>query len=244
MHYGIAAFEGDGIGPETLLPTVDILRRLASDSGDYSLRFETVPAGAAHYAKTGESLPASSMQVARAYLDRQPYFQQMERFLIHETTVHWVDTFRYLAGDPVAVYADLRRLNPAIAGEDAGYVLSDHPGGVVALFDGNRHLGHAADNLRRTMGEALFEGTGGTMDIGGDGAVTLRASGRTAVRTLLPPDRWDGFGGDCVHALQSHVVSGLLDGTDFENEAADYLTVIAIEEAIYRSAAEGRKLRI
>lgn len=183
-------------------------------------------------------------QGPRAYLDRQPYFQQMERFLIHETTVHWVDTFRYIAGDPIAVYADLRRLNPAIAGEDAGYVLSDHPGGVVALFDGNRHLDHAADNLRRTMGEALFEGTGGTMDIGGDGAVTLRAFGRTAVRTLLPPDRWDGFGGDCVHALQSHVVSGLLDGTEFENEAADYLTVIAIEEAIYRSAAEGRKLRI
>ena len=46
-----------------------------------------------------------------AYLSRQPYFQKMERFLVHETAVHWIDTFRYLAGDPVAVYADLRRIN-------------------------------------------------------------------------------------------------------------------------------------
>ena len=55
-----------------------------------------------------------------AYLDRQPYFQQMPRFLVRETAVHWVDTFRFLLGNPLSVYADLRRLNPAIAGEDAG----------------------------------------------------------------------------------------------------------------------------
>jgi len=36
-----------------------------------------------------------------AYLARQPYFQQMERFLVHETAVHWIDTFRYLFGDPI-----------------------------------------------------------------------------------------------------------------------------------------------
>ena len=183
-------------------------------------------------------------QGPRAYLDRQPYFQQMPRFLVHETAVHWIDTFRYLLGDPVAVYADLRRLNPAIAGEDAGHIVFDHPGGARALFDGNRHLDHAADNLRRTMGEALFEGTGGTLRLTGDGALHLRRFGATAERIVLPPDRWEGFGGDCVHGLQSHVVSGLLRGTPLENLAQDYLTVIAIEEAVYRSAAEGRKIKL
>lgn len=179
-----------------------------------------------------------------AYLDRQPYFQTMERFLVHETAVHWIDTFRFLLGDPLAVYADLRRINPAIAGEDAGYVLFDHPGGARALFDGNRHLDHAADNHRRTMGEALIEGTEGVLTLTGDGAVRFRAFKSTEDRELLPPDTWDGFGGDCVHALQSHVVAGLLDGAPFENRAADYLTVVAAEDAIYRSAAEGRKISL
>ncbi|MEM7565547.1 MAG: Gfo/Idh/MocA family oxidoreductase, partial [Pseudomonadota bacterium] len=53
-------------------------------------------------------------QGPEAYLDRQPYFQQMPRFLIHETAIHFVDTFRYLMGEVTAVYAQLNRLNPVI----------------------------------------------------------------------------------------------------------------------------------
>ena len=168
----------------------------------------------------------------------------MERFLIHETGVHWVDTFRWLLGNPTHVYADLRRINPAIRGEDAGVVLFDHPDGVRALFDGNRHLDHAADNLRRTMGEALFEGTAGVLSILGDGSVQLRRHGETTQEEVLPPDTHDGFGGDCVHALQSHAVSGFLGNEPLENTAREYLTVIEIEQAIYASAASGRKIRL
>lgn len=176
-----------------------------------------------------------------AYLARQPYFQKMPRFLVHETAVHWIDTFRFLLGDPVSVYADLRRLNPAIAGEDAGYILFEHPGGVRALFDGNRHLDHDADNLRRTMGEALIEGTEGAIELRGDGAVRIRSFGSSDWTVLLAADTCDGFGGDCVHALQSHVVAGILDGTELENRAQDYLVVEQIEAAIYASAERGQK---
>jgi predicted dehydrogenase len=183
-------------------------------------------------------------QGARAYLDRQPYFQKMERFLVHETAVHWIDTFRYLLGEPDAVYADLRRLNPAITGEDAGYILFDHPNGARALFDGNRHLDHAADNLRRTMGEGLVEGTEGTLMLTGDGAVNLRRHGERTSEQILPADTWPGFGGDCVHALQSHVISAILHETPVENAASDYLSVIEIEEAIYASARTGTKQRL
>jgi predicted dehydrogenase len=179
-----------------------------------------------------------------AYLDRQPYFQRMERFLVHETAVHWIDTFRFLLGDPLAVYADLRRVNPVISGEDAGYVLFDHPGGVRALFDGNRSLDHATDNLRRTMGEALIEGDEGTLTLNGDGSVLLRPFGNPESRVILGSDTHGGFGGDCVHRLQTHVVLGILEGAPLENLADDYLTVIEIEEAIYSSAAEGRKIRL
>lgn len=183
-------------------------------------------------------------QGPRAYLDRQPYFQHMTRFLIRETAVHWIDTFRYLFGDPVAVYADLRRINPALAGEDAGYVLFDHPGGLRALFDGNRHLDHASDNPRRTMGEALIEGTDGALSLAGDGSVCLRAFGAQQATVLLAPDTHDGFGGDCVHALQAHVVAGILDGAALENTAADYLKVAETEAAIYASADRGSKIRL
>lgn len=175
-----------------------------------------------------------------AYLDRQPYFQTMKRFLVHETAVHWIDTFRYLVGPPVRVMADLRKLNPAIAGEDAGFILFDQGNGVRAIFDGNRLLDHAAENARCTMGEALVEGTTGTLSLAGDGSVRLRAFGDLQDRLILEPTRVVGFGGDCVYHLQAHVVEALLAGSPLENTAADYLSVMAIEDAVYRSSEEGR----
>ena len=183
-------------------------------------------------------------QGPRAYLDRQPYFQNMPRFLIHETAVHWVDTFQYLFGRVDSVYADLRRINPVIAGEDAGHVIFDHGSGVRALFDGNRLLDHAADNTRRTMGEALIEGTGGTLTLTGDGRVTRRTFGDTTDVEVLGPDTWDGFGGDCVHALNSHVIAAMHGNGTVENSARDYLSVIAIKDAIYRSAEEHRRVTV
>ena len=64
--FQIAVFEGDGIGPEITAPTVALLKRLSDASPDYALSFENLPAGAAHYVQTGESLPAASVQAAGA----------------------------------------------------------------------------------------------------------------------------------------------------------------------------------
>lgn len=183
-------------------------------------------------------------QGADAYLDRQPYFQTMPRFLIHETAVHWIDTFSYLLGPIDAVYADLRRLNPVVAGEDAGHVLFDFANGARALFDGNRHLDHAADNTRLTLGEALVEGTTGTLTLSGDGSVHHREFGRTDKSIVLPASEWPGFGGDCVHALQKHVIDALLYDKLLENAAHEYLRVLEIEAAIYASADCEKKIRI
>lgn len=179
-----------------------------------------------------------------AYMDRQPYFQTMPKLLIHETGVHWIDTFRYLLGDPIAVYADLRKMNPIIAGEDAGFVLFEFRAGKRALFDGNRHLDHAAENHRMTLGECLVEGTQGSLQLFGDGRVHHREFGKLAETVLLTARDWPGFAGDCVFNLQQHVVNALLNSTILENQAADYLTVLEIEEAIYQSAAKHQRIAL
>lgn len=64
--FSIAVFHGDGIGPEIMAPTLAILERMAEASGGYDLVFQDAPAGAAHYARTGESLPERSIQIARS----------------------------------------------------------------------------------------------------------------------------------------------------------------------------------
>lgn len=177
-----------------------------------------------------------------AYLDRQPYFQKMEKFLIHETGVHWIDTFRYLMGKPKAVYADLRKMNPNIAGEDAGYFIMEFEDGKQALFDANRHLDHRAENCRTTFGECLLEGTKGTIVLYGNGCLELRLFDEQKASTLLEAKSWHGFAGDCVYALQAHVIDGLTQNKPIENLASDYLRVLEIEHAIYSSDKSASKV--
>lgn len=175
-----------------------------------------------------------------AYLARQPYFQTMERLLIHETGIHYIDTFRYLLGEVRDVSADLRRLNPAIVGEDAGLVMFRFEDGPSALLDGNRLVDHAADNLRLTMGELMVEGSDGVLRLDGNGRLFLRSMGEKEVEHAYDW-RSRGFAGDCIARFQAHVLDHLDGNGPIVNTGRDYLTNIAIEEAIYRSAESGRR---
>ncbi|MEM8685681.1 MAG: Gfo/Idh/MocA family oxidoreductase [Pseudomonadota bacterium] len=183
-------------------------------------------------------------QGPEAYLARQPYFQKMPRFLIHETAIHLIDVFRFLLGDVSQVTADLRQLNPVIAGEDAGIIIFDFNGGRRGLFDGNRLADHPADNRRLTMGEMLIEGSDGALSLNGDGEIHTRQHGQNA--WALHAYEWQnrGFAGDSVHRLQAHVLDHLASGAPVQNSAQDYLTNLEIEEAVYRSSAEGRRISL
>lgn len=180
-----------------------------------------------------------------AYLDRQPAFQTMPRLLIHETGVHFIDLFRWLFGEITDVYADLRQLNPVLAGEDAGTLILTHKNGAQSHFEGNRLADHATDAPRRTMGEMEIIGTGGTLTLDGYGKVQFRSFGtETAENIPLIAEPDDSFGGGCVAALNAHVVAALMGKGSFENEAKDYLPAIALTDLAYRSNAEGRKLTV
>jgi 3-isopropylmalate dehydrogenase len=64
--FKIAVFEGDGIGPEIMAPTLEILKSASANYDGISLDFEILPAGAGHYRDTGSALPKESMDRARA----------------------------------------------------------------------------------------------------------------------------------------------------------------------------------
>ena len=183
-------------------------------------------------------------QGPEAYLDRQPYFQTMERFLVHETAIHQIDTFRYLMGEVTEVYAELRRLNPVIAGEDAGLILLGFESGARGLFDGNRLVDHAADNRRLTMGEMVLEGSDAVLRLDGDGGLFLRPHGRNDEQAVSYAWENRGFAGDCVYRLQRHVVDHLLGRGAVMNTGRDYMANLRVEQLVYDSDRLGRRLSV
>ena len=183
-------------------------------------------------------------QGPEAYLARQGYFQKMPRFLVFETAIHLIDTFRFLAGEVAAVTARLRRLNPAIAGEDAGYIIFEFANGATGLFDGNRLNDHVAANARRTMGEAWLEGSAGVLRLDGEARLWWKPHQQPETEHRYDRGRDDTFGGGACDALQAHVVRHLREGGPLENSGADYLANMRIMEAVYASHAEGRRIEI
>jgi D-apiose dehydrogenase len=176
-----------------------------------------------------------------AYLDRQPYFRAMPEFLVRETAVHFIDTFRYLLGEVRAVTARLRQLNPVIAGEDAGLLIFEFDDERTGLFDGNRLNEHMAQDLRRTMGEMWLEGERGVMRLDGDARLWWKPQGRAETEHLHDLGGPGVFGGAST-ALQVHVLAHLRRGALLENRARDYLKNLHVQAAIYRSNAEGRRV--
>jgi predicted dehydrogenase len=169
-----------------------------------------------------------------AYVDRQPYFRDMPRLLIHETGVHFVDTFRYLEGEISEVFANLRTLNPLIKGEDAGMVFFRFNSGCTALFDANRYNEPYYNNSRYTFGEMWVEGDQGSLFLQADGQISLKKLGQPVLKLPFKPTE-KGFSGDSVFACQKHFVDSLLDNSPFETGIDDYIKTLQVVEAIYQS---------
>jgi len=154
--FQVAVFDGDGIGPEIMGPTVDLLKALAGQSNTYDLNFVSVPAGAAHYAKTGEGLPKASLKTA----------EEADAILL---SAMGLPDVRYPDGTEISPQIDLRKAFHLFAGVRPVNVA---PGGLTPL---KMPDGKAIDFvLVRESTEGLFF-TQGTGDVSKDEArETLR----------------------------------------------------------------------
>lgn len=178
-----------------------------------------------------------------AYLSRQPYFREMPRLLVHETGVHFIDTFRFLAGEVTEVYAILRRLNPVIQGEDAALLTMQFASGAVGVWDANRYNETTAADPRYTFGQLLVEADGGCIRLDEDGNMFLKLLGRPEEKNAYEHSR-QNFSGDCVYTTQRHFIEGLRSGRAFETSGAEYLRTLAVQEAAYQSHARKQPVAV
>jgi D-apiose dehydrogenase len=180
-------------------------------------------------------------QGPQAYLNRQPAFQTMPQLLVRETGVHLIDTFRFLMGEVHAVSARLRRLNPAIAGEDAAFVIFEFDNQAAGLFDGNRLNEHQAADTRRTLGEMWLEGERGVLRLDGDARLWWKPHHAPELQHAYDASGNGAFGGACAH-LQAHVLAHFREGSALQNTAPSYLPNLHVQAAIYQSHATGQRV--
>lgn len=180
-----------------------------------------------------------------AYIPRQPYFRDYPRLLVYETGVHYIDTFRYLAGDITRVMAWLRRLNPVIKGEDCGLLVFEFANGALGQWDANRYNEPACPvaEARYTFGEFLVEGNAGSLRLHLDGRITIKELGSEEREHFYPHER-RGFAGDCCYIAQRHFAECLLTDQPCETSGEEYLKTMMIQEAVYESGAKRSAINV
>src|SRR5262245_3917062 len=167
---------------------------------------------------------------------KQAYFRGLERFLIDEALVHYIDTARFLFGDVCAVYAQARTINPVIKAEDQAILIVTHDSGLLGTIDGHRFLD--PEPTGPAMGEAGFEGEAGALFISATGDVY--SGGERIYENRVR----EGYRGDSVRATQQHFIECLVSGRAFETEGREYLKTFAVVEAAYRSLARCRVITL
>jgi len=171
----------------------------------------------------------------------QPYFRQMERFLLQETVVHFLDTFRYLAGEIQTVFCQTQRLNPVIRGEDYALVHLSFDSGARGLIDANRMSGPNPPEV--ALGTFALEGECASVRMTPAGELWVTEYGKPeSLHPLSRPEQ--GYKGDSVKAIQEHFMGCLRTGQPSETEGAEYLRTVAAVFACYESAETGKVISL
>lgn len=178
-----------------------------------------------------------------AYLNRQPYFRKMERLLVYETGIHFIDVFRYLIGEIESVNARLKTLNKNIIGEDFAWVHFEFDNDTLGFLDASRYNESTSKNPRLTFGYWQIDGNKGTIRLYEDGKITIQKLGSQEIQhyyNLVDQQ----FSGDCVFNTQTHFIDCLISGKEFETNIIEYIENIKIQEAIYKSSLDKQIVKI
>ena len=177
----------------------------------------------------------------------QTYFADMPRLIVYEMGVHYLDTLRFLFGEPDTIYARLHHASTHVVGEDVQLITLGYPDltcmvnqSWASVMVPGVDLPEAGDT------EASWPY--------GNPPPRFEIEGTEATLTLLP-DRTMHLYRDSDHrqwtfpasvraeshvAAQQHFVDCLLTGSEFETSGEETLKTMALVYGCYRSADEGR----
>jgi predicted dehydrogenase len=167
-----------------------------------------------------------------------PWFAQAERFITSDMAIHHFALVRHWFGDVQSVYALLGRdaSQVGMVGENLSVVTLRFENGVQGLIINNwTHRGERRPQHPRE--EILIQGDRGC--VSGD-TETLRITTLDPTPRTIVPQYTGAWFPDAFGNSMAHFIDALDAGRPFLCDGRDNLKTLAIIEAAYRSAAEGR----
>ncbi|GAA3867097.1 Gfo/Idh/MocA family oxidoreductase [Celeribacter arenosi] len=176
----------------------------------------------------------------------QPYLAEGKRFIIEDLGIHILDIARAFFGDATRIAATTRRINPKINGEDVATMMLTHENGATSVVD----CSYATQRTPETFPQSLLEidGTLGTLRLDAGYRLTVQADGETQTDVSPPLLHWAQKPWhniqESVLTIQQHFVDCINSGRQPETSGADNLKTLALVEAAYLAAEQGRTVKL
>jgi len=171
--------------------------------------------------------------------DPQSYLKDMERLIIYELGIHFIDVFRFLFGDANSVYARTGKMSWQIAGEDLALIILDF-GRMYGIIDINWCSRYRKNEQESE--EMLIEGSKGSIVLDEQGRIQIvRGDGKIN----LPEYDWKGETKLQTHfRLHKHFVEGILENKPFQTDARDNIKTLEIALKSYDSAQDNKAIML
>jgi predicted dehydrogenase len=172
----------------------------------------------------------------------QPYFTEMEHFLLIESVIHLIDVARFLGGSIEEVTCDMRRLSGTTKGEDNVHLHLHLDGEVWSTIYSTRCA--EPDLVDPVCDSARIEGKNGFFRLDRDGTITVKPLYKPAFQHeyAIPTA---GYRGDSVRMALQHFAGCLASSEPFETEGEDYLNqVMSAVFAGYESAKTRKSISL
>ena len=173
----------------------------------------------------------------------QPYLAEGQRFIVEDLGIHALDIARFLLGDAMNVSARIKRVNPTIKGEDVATVLLDHGDGVASVVDCSYATQLETELFPQTLIE--IDGNKGSLRLSAGYELSVTTASGTRHVDVSPPllpwasKPWHNIQ-ESVALIEQHWVDCLANGAEPQTSGRDNLKTLALVEAVYLSASQGR----
>jgi predicted dehydrogenase len=184
------------------------------------------------------STVVSADQPADQIFGHEPFLRSVERLILINVGPHYVDTVRFLFGDPASVYARTHKVTPNVVGEEVATLVLGYPNRTALI---ELSWATVADRPTLQPDTLTIEGTEASLALGLDGQIELHH--RDGRRERVAVDTADGYQRSWTAAL-AHFADCLERDAPFETHGAQALATMRAVFSAYDSARTGDSVRL
>jgi predicted dehydrogenase len=177
----------------------------------------------------------------------QPYLAEIARFAISDVGTHLFDLAQLFCGRATGISCLTQRRNPKVRGEDSFTAMLSHEEGAVSIAECSFESRLQPHRFPQTL--AAIEGSRGSLEIGEDYVVSFHGSAGRETYSVEP--QVPSWGGRPWHVIQDSVTAFLRHATEVMRNGIEPMpsgaftvNTVALVDAAYRSAAEGKRISI